>query len=261
MLHVVCKNCRVTPQLHESADGLPRLKLSLHSCSLATNTVKFTSLLVIVKGEDFKDDILNSTMQSLGYEMDDEVLFYYKIPLKSLDISLKPLVSESDYRSFQGYVQKHKVMHVYVELIEKDEEHESDSDSNSDSESENEIVDEEHVVDEVEVNMNNFKFQIDEEDESSGNDAIVPNVNVTEDNLEVLDFDSLESDLEDVPKNARSLGLRKLKKKHLFSKFFIGREFANKDLAKDLIRDHVVESRRNLHFLKNNKRRIRVLLT
>nr|GEV28485.1 hypothetical protein [Tanacetum cinerariifolium] len=221
----------VTPQLHESAGGLPRLKLPLHSCSLTTNTVKFTLLLVIVKGEDLKDDILNSIMQSLGYEMDDEVLFYYKIALKSLDIGLNPLVSESDYRSFLGYVQKHKVMHVYVELVKKDEEHDSDSDSDSDN----------------------------KEDESSGNDVIVPNVNVTEDNLEVLDFDSLESDLEDVPKNARSLRLRKLKKKHSSSKFFIGREFANRDLAKDLIRDQAVESRRNLHFLRNDKRRIRVV--
>ncbi|GKE12918.1 hypothetical protein Tco_1416469, partial [Tanacetum coccineum] len=30
MLPVVCKNCRLTPQLHESAGGLPRLKLPLH---------------------------------------------------------------------------------------------------------------------------------------------------------------------------------------------------------------------------------------
>ncbi|GKG37895.1 hypothetical protein Tco_0457118, partial [Tanacetum coccineum] len=80
------------------------------------------------------------------------------------------------------------------------------------------------------------------------NDPIVPNVNVREYNLEVLDFDSLESDLEDEPENATSLGLRKLKKKHSSSKFSIGREFANRDLAKDLIREHVVESRRNLHF-------------
>nr|GEW92051.1 hypothetical protein [Tanacetum cinerariifolium] len=195
----------------------------------------------MINREDFKDDILNSIMQSLGYDMDDEVLFYYKIPLKSLDIGLKPLVSESDYRSFLWYVQKLKVMHVYVELVEKDKEQDSDSDSDRDSESENEIVDEEHVADEVEVNINNFKFQRDEEDEISGNDVIVPNVNVTEDNLEVLDFDSLESDLEDVPKDARSLGLRKLKKKHSSSKFFIGREFENRDLAKDLIRDHAVK--------------------
>nr|GEV53856.1 hypothetical protein [Tanacetum cinerariifolium] len=169
----------------------------------------------MINREDFKDDSLNFIMQSLGYEMDNEVLFYYKIPLKSLDIGLKPLVSESDYRSFIGYVQKHKVMHVYVELVEKDEEHDSDSDSDSDNESENEIVDEEHVVDKVKININTFKFQIDEEDKSSGNYAIVPNVNVTKDNL--------------------------------------------RDLAKDLIRDHAVESKRNLHFLKNDKKRIRVV--
>nr|GEU80114.1 transposase, mutator type [Tanacetum cinerariifolium] len=108
----------------------------------------------------------------------------------------------------------------------------------------------EHVVDEVEVNMDNFKFQIDKEDESLGKDPIVPNVNVREDNLEVLEIDSLENDLEDVSQNARSLRLRKLKKKHSSYKFFIGREFINSDLAKDLIRTHVVESRRNLYFEK-----------
>nr|GEW35381.1 transposase, mutator type [Tanacetum cinerariifolium] len=179
----------------------------------------------MINRKDFKDDILNSVMQSLGYEMDDEVLFYYKIPLKSLDTGLKPLLSERNYKSFLWYVQKHKVMQVYVELVEKDEEYDSDSDSDSDSGSENKIVDKEHVVDEVEV----------------------------------LDFDSLESDLDDVPENDKSLGLRKLKKKQSSFKFFIGREFANRDLAKDLIRTHVVESMRNLDFLRNDKRRIRVV--
>ncbi|GJV66445.1 eukaryotic translation initiation factor 5B isoform X1, partial [Tanacetum coccineum] len=38
MLLVVCKNCRLTPQLYESAGGLPSLKLSLHSCSLPGST-------------------------------------------------------------------------------------------------------------------------------------------------------------------------------------------------------------------------------
>ncbi|GKG32009.1 hypothetical protein Tco_0426959, partial [Tanacetum coccineum] len=38
MLPVVCKNCRLTPELHESAGGLSSLKLSLHSCSLSGST-------------------------------------------------------------------------------------------------------------------------------------------------------------------------------------------------------------------------------
>ncbi|GJX50265.1 mutator type transposase [Tanacetum coccineum] len=60
-------------------------------------------------------------------------------------------------------------------------------------------------------------------------------VKLTEDNIEVLEFDSLESDLEDVPENDR------------------------RDVAKDLIRTHAVESMRNLHFLRNDPIRIRVV--
>ncbi|GJV65002.1 hypothetical protein Tco_1475830 [Tanacetum coccineum] len=68
------------------------------------------------------------------------------------------------------------------------------------------VYDEEHVVQEVEVNMGDFNFQV--KDASTGTDGnmipVAPKVNLTEDNIEVLDFDSLESDLEDVPENDRS---------------------------------------------------------
>nr|GFA32963.1 hypothetical protein [Tanacetum cinerariifolium] len=43
-------------------------------------------------------------------------------------------------------------------------------------------------------------------------DAIQRLVTLTEDDLEFLDYDLFESDQEDVPENARSRGLRKLKK-------------------------------------------------
>nr|GEX64253.1 hypothetical protein [Tanacetum cinerariifolium] len=92
----------------------------------------------------------------------------------------------------------------------------------------------------------------DGEDETDFIDPIQPHVNVTEDDLEVLDFDSLESNQEDVPKNARSIGLRNLRKKHMSSgirnNFYIGKEFTNRDLAKERIRSYVVETRRNLDF-------------
>ncbi|GJV92209.1 5'-nucleotidase domain-containing protein 4 [Tanacetum coccineum] len=56
------------------------------------------------------------------------------------------------------------------------------------------IVDEEHIVDEVEVEMNGFKFEVE------GKNAIImqPKLNMTETDLEVLDFDSFESDVDDV---------------------------------------------------------------
>ncbi|GJY72480.1 hypothetical protein Tco_0476183 [Tanacetum coccineum] len=162
-----------------------------------------TCFVDLVNRDQFTDVVLNSVINSLGYEMEDEVLYWYKIPLKSLDVGLKPLVSESDYRRFLGYVKKHKVMDVYVEIVEKNEESESGSDSAS--ESDNDFEDEEHVVQEVEVNMGYFNFQV--EDASTGTDGnmipVAPKVNLTEDNIEVLEFDSLESDLEDVPENDR----------------------------------------------------------
>nr|GEV07721.1 hypothetical protein [Tanacetum cinerariifolium] len=57
-----------------------------------------------------------------------------------------------------------------------------------------------------------FKFQIDGEYDTEFINPIQPNVNVTKDDLEVLDFDSLKSDQDD--ENARSMGLRMLRKKH-----------------------------------------------
>ncbi|GJX84567.1 hypothetical protein Tco_0335341 [Tanacetum coccineum] len=194
-----------------------------------------TCFVDLVNRDQFTDVVLNTVINSLGYEMEDEVLYWYKIPLKSLDVGLKYLVSESDYRRSLGYVEKHKVMDVYVEIVEKNEE--SESGSNSASESDNDFEDEEHVVQEVKVNMGDFNFQV--EDASTSTDGnmipVAPKVNLTEDNIEVLDFDSLESDLEDVPENDR------------------------RDVAKDLIRTHAVESRRNLHFLRNDPIRIRVV--
>ncbi|GJS31472.1 ty3-gypsy retrotransposon protein [Tanacetum coccineum] len=63
-----------------------------------------TCFVDLVNRDQFTDVVLNTVINSLGYEMEDEVLYWYKIPLKSLDVGLKPLVSESDYRRFLGYV-------------------------------------------------------------------------------------------------------------------------------------------------------------
>ncbi|GJX07966.1 retrotransposon protein, putative, ty1-copia subclass [Tanacetum coccineum] len=59
MLPVVCKNCRLTPQLHESAGDLPSLKLSLHSCSLpgSTNAMGIeTSIALVLPAREHECD-------------------------------------------------------------------------------------------------------------------------------------------------------------------------------------------------------------
>nr|GEV49594.1 hypothetical protein [Tanacetum cinerariifolium] len=98
----------------------------------------------------FKIELVNTILSCLGYEDDDDLLLYYQIPLKSLDIGLKPLTESS-----------------------------SDEDGEGDSEFKdaNDFVDEEHLVDEVEVNMSSFKFQIDREDDTEFIDPIQPHVN------------------------------------------------------------------------------------
>nr|GEW50320.1 transposase, mutator type [Tanacetum cinerariifolium] len=82
------------------------------------------------------------------------------------------------------------------------------------------------------------------------------------DDLEILDFDSLESDLEDAPENVRSKAFIKLRKKSASSginnNFYVGKEFLNKDLAKARIKANSIESSRNMEFMKNDKKRIRV---
>ena len=70
------------------------------------------------------------------------------------------------------------------------------------------IVDEEHMVDEVEVPMKGFRFEVEDEFIDSGN----PKLNLTENDLEVIDFDSFESDIEDDEESARRKGIRELRK-------------------------------------------------
>ncbi|GJX71043.1 hypothetical protein Tco_0308214 [Tanacetum coccineum] len=85
---------------------------------------------------------------------------------------------------------------VLCSLDTSDEDGEGDSkhDSEDGHCDANDIIDEEHLVDEVEVNMSAFNFQIDGEGEDGQVDSIQPLVTVIEDFLEVLDNDSLECD-------------------------------------------------------------------
>nr|GFB33019.1 transposase, MuDR [Tanacetum cinerariifolium] len=57
--------------------------------------------------DDFKVDILNSVMCSIGYKDDDELLLYYKIPLRSLDVGLKRVLDGEDETDFIDLIQPH----------------------------------------------------------------------------------------------------------------------------------------------------------
>ncbi|GKD58476.1 hypothetical protein Tco_1295985, partial [Tanacetum coccineum] len=102
------------------------------------------------------------------------------------------------------------------------------------------IMDEEHVVDEVEVNMEGFSFSF---------------------KNKVLDFDSFDSDVEDDTKSIRRRKLRKLIKTGgqscgIVNTLFVGQEFANKELAKARVKAHAVETRRKIGIMKNDNERL-----
>ncbi|GJZ41861.1 hypothetical protein Tco_0588747 [Tanacetum coccineum] len=84
---------------------------------------------------------VSAILKNLGYESDEEVIFHYKILLKSLDTRLKPLISESDIGSMLGYVYKHKIMYVYVEHVQNTE-GTSNEDGEGDTENETGFEDE-----------------------------------------------------------------------------------------------------------------------
>ncbi|GJZ06740.1 mutator type transposase [Tanacetum coccineum] len=92
------------------------------------------------------------------------------------------------------------------------------------------IVDEEHVIDEVEVNMEGVTFSVEEQ---SADQNATPNVDLTDEALEVLDFDSFNSDVGDDTA-----------------------KFANKELAKAKIKAHAVETRRKIGIVKNDNERL-----
>ncbi|PWA68281.1 5'-nucleotidase domain-containing protein 4 [Artemisia annua] len=217
-----------------------------------------------------KIDMLDTVMyQSLGLE--EKLFYHYKLPMKSLDSGLRSLASDTDIGEMLKYVHKHRIIYVYVEhgttYLEPDvnvvDEETQVGPSNVGNETVGEadaidnIVDEEHMVNEVEVPMKGFRFEV--EDEFI--DPIHPNLNMTENDLEVIDFESFESDMEDDEDSARRKGIRKLTKlagnSTSLTSFFVGKEFPNRDVAKNMIRSHVVETRRNIQIVKNDKIRVR----
>nr|GEY01976.1 transposase, mutator type [Tanacetum cinerariifolium] len=120
------------------------------------------------------------------------------------------------------------------------------------------IVDEKHIVDEVEFQMNGFKFK----GKGKYAEPMQPKLSMTETDLKVLNFDLFESDVDDAKESAKRKGLRKLRKEAgnstLKTSFFVKKEFANRDLAKEMVRAHVAKTRKNIMIVKKDQIRIRV---
>ena len=142
-----------------------------------------------------------------------------------------------------------------------EEEHDTDGNVSSGPE---EIVDEEHIIEDLDVNMEGFRFRVETENERQ-NDPMQPRLNINDDDLQVIDYDSFEGDIDDDDiEGSRKVALRKLKKKgnssgdgSIFNKLFVGKEFGNREEVKDTIKAHAVETRRQISIVKNDNVRVR----
>ncbi|GJS41663.1 mutator type transposase [Tanacetum coccineum] len=108
--------------------------------------------------------------------------------------------------------------------------------------------DDEHIVEDVHVSMNNFCFTTDPK-----HDISIGAVEVQEDDLDVIDYDSSSSELDDVIDSERRIQLRELRRigKHKNKGpnkyyFYLGQQFASKERVARRVRMHSVETRRKL---------------
>ncbi|GKA96869.1 mutator type transposase [Tanacetum coccineum] len=120
--------------------------------------------------------------------------------------------------------------------------------------------DNEHIVEDVHVSMNNFNFNA-----NPRHDLSIGVVKVQEHDIDVIDYDSFGSDLDDGIDSERRIQLKELRrigkqKNKVPNKyyFYLGQKFATKEIVTGRIRKHSVETRRRIILVKNDKERVRV---
>nr|GEX89843.1 transposase, mutator type [Tanacetum cinerariifolium]GEX90411.1 transposase, mutator type [Tanacetum cinerariifolium] len=136
------------------------------------------------------------------------------------------------------------------------------ADENDNVDGVEDIMDDEHIIDQVDVNMERFRFIANSYDER---DILRPQVNMNEDDLQVIDYNEFKSEIDedDIGSTKRSAH-RKLRKKGnasnesgIMNHFFLGQEFSNREEVKERIKAYSVESRRNVEIMKNDNVRVR----
>ncbi|GKA61977.1 hypothetical protein Tco_0761496 [Tanacetum coccineum] len=120
--------------------------------------------------------------------------------------------------------------------------------------------DDEHIVEDVPMSMNNFNFTLDPK-----HDLSVGAVEVQERDLDFIDYDSFGNDLDDGIDLERRIQLRELrrigKQKNKGANkyyFYLGQQFAIKEIVTGRVRKHSIETRRKLIMVKNDKEMVRV---
>ncbi|GJV67268.1 mutator type transposase [Tanacetum coccineum] len=175
----------------------------------------------------------------------------------------------SEHSQGHGDGTEHRDDTEHSEGNEHSEWNEDTDSSDDDSQDSDYIMDEENYVDDVDVDMEDFHYNIDESVEFMGSknrDETFDEVEIEED-VEVLNNDYFESDSDEENELDR---LRKRKLKQIRKQahaspqvyntyFYVGQDFPNRDAVKELVKEHSIETRREIRMEKNDKERVRVI--
>ncbi|KAJ9557500.1 hypothetical protein OSB04_012114 [Centaurea solstitialis] len=130
------------------------------------------------------------------------------------------------------------------------------------------VVETHNVVDEVEVDMQKFTENIDVDVEWVGNDDVNNDDSQPFGDVDAVDMEDLESNTDDDSDKEKEMKtlLRKLRKEKATVSdmkktpcFYVGKVFGSKYGIKMLVDLHAIQSKRQLHVIKNDGMRIRVV--
>ncbi|CAI9279268.1 unnamed protein product [Lactuca saligna] len=145
-----------------------------------------------------------------------------------------------------------------------------DVDDNGDSDDSKFLVDLDNLLDEPDIDMKEFLLNIDEYIEWVG-DLGGSNVKETEtreiDDIEVVNNEVFlyESSSDEGGSNRRRKSIKAIRRAmenseaRVSDPFYVYQKFTSSEELKDAIRQHIVETRRELDFIKNDKNRVRAI--
>ncbi|GJW57712.1 mutator type transposase [Tanacetum coccineum] len=204
--------------LHDLKDMVVKL-------GYAVEDLMYCNFLIPSLGLDYGLHSLNvdvDVLEMSKYVKDYKIILVYweKVSSKSSSIGevMKKLSKEHPASSMARPIVVESVVDPFDGLDEILEEEASDTEGNDTSGSDPEdldydpkhddvFVDDEHIVEEVHVNMNNFSFTADPK-----HDISIGGVDVQDDDLDVIDYDSFGSDLDDGIDSERRIQLRELRR-------------------------------------------------
>nr|GEX53038.1 hypothetical protein [Tanacetum cinerariifolium] len=178
------------------------------------NVVGESSANVVGESSVGKNDNVPADLNVNDYTIDD--MFAFDID-ENLNLEDYTVYVDQDKNTNENVNVVENVNENMNDNVNADDEYDSDENEQDNIEDEEGrgndreefIIDEEHVIDEVEVNVEGFTFSVEEQ---GADQNVTPNVDLTDEALEVLDFDSFDSDVGDDTASIRRRQLRKLRK-------------------------------------------------